>query len=114
MPRPRKDLDAFRDEIERRIASKHTHRQIRSWLAGEGLVISKGTLQSRCVAWETTHRTRTAGTNSTLIEAVESAFHTTNHSTQTIADNTTAQGIPTTRNQVEEIRLKNGGRRRAS
>jgi hypothetical protein len=44
MPRPRKDLDAFRDEIERRIASKDTHRQIRSWLAGEGLVVSKGTL----------------------------------------------------------------------
>jgi hypothetical protein len=92
MPRPRVDLDAFRDEIERRIASKHTHThtQIRSWLAGEGLTVSKGTLQSRCVAWETTRRTRTAGTNSTLIEAVESAFHTTNHSDQTIADNITA------------------------
>jgi len=41
MPRPRKDLDAFRDEIERRVARKHTHHQIRSWLAGEGLVVSK-------------------------------------------------------------------------
>jgi hypothetical protein len=57
---------------------------------------------------------RTAGTNATLIEAVESAFHTTNHGDQTIADNITAQGIPTTRKQVEEIRLKNGWRRRAN
>jgi hypothetical protein len=64
MPRPRKDLDAFRDEIERRIASKHTHRQIRSWLAGEGLIISKDTLQSRCVAWEATRRTRTVSLES--------------------------------------------------
>jgi hypothetical protein len=31
-----------------------------------------------------------------------------------IADNITAQGISTTRNQVEEIRLKNGWRRRAN
>jgi hypothetical protein len=104
MPRPRKDLDAFRDEIERRVASKHTHRQIRSWLAGEGLVVSKGTLQSRCVAWEATRRTRTAGTNTTLIDAVETAFHTTGHSDQTIADNITATGLSTTHNQIKEIR----------
>jgi hypothetical protein len=114
MPRPRVDLDTFRDEIERRIASNHTHKQIRSWLAGQGVIISKGTLQSRCVAWETTRRTTTAGTNTTLIEAVETAFHTTNYSDQTIADNITASGLYTTRNQVEEIRLKNGWRRRAN
>ena len=66
------------------------------------------------MAWETTRPTRTAGTNSKLIEAVESTFHITNHSDQTIADNITAQGIPTTRNQVEEICLKNGWRRRAN
>jgi hypothetical protein len=46
--------------------------------------------------------TRTAGTNAVLIKAVERAFHTTNHSDQMIADNITAQGISTTRNQVEE------------
>jgi hypothetical protein len=87
MPRPRVDLDAFRDKIERRITSKHTHRQIRSWLAGKGFIISKGTLQSRCVAWETTRQTRTAGTNTTFVKVVEKVFHTTNYSDQTIADN---------------------------
>jgi hypothetical protein len=49
------------------------------------------------VAWDAFRRTRTAGTNATLIEAVERAFHTTNHSDQVIADNITAQGISTTR-----------------
>ena len=98
MPRPRKDLDAFRDKIERRIASKHTHNSIRSWLAGEGLIISKNTFSARCVAWEASRRTRTAGTSTALIEGVETAFHTTNHSDQTIADNITASGLPTTRN----------------
>jgi hypothetical protein len=34
MPRFQVDFNAFRDEIERRIASEHTHRQIRSWLVG--------------------------------------------------------------------------------
>jgi hypothetical protein len=89
MPRPRIDLEAFRDDIERRIASNYTYKQIRSWLAGQGVIISKRTLQARCVAWETTRRTTTAGTNTPLIEAVEAAFHTTNHSDQTIADNIT-------------------------
>jgi hypothetical protein len=46
--------------------------------------------------------------NTTLIEAVEIAFHTTNHNNQMIADNASTQGIPTTRNQVEEIRLRHG------
>ena len=114
MPRPQINLDAYRDEIERRITSNHIHTQIRSWLAGEGIIISKGTLQSRYVAWETTRRTRMAGTNTTLIEAVETAFHTTNHSDQTIADNITASGLHTTRNQVEEIRLRHSWRRRAN
>jgi DNA-directed RNA polymerase specialized sigma54-like protein len=101
MPRPRVDLDPWRDEIERRIAQKHTHRQILGWLAGEGVVVSKNTFSSQMVAWDASRRTRTAGTNAMLIEAVEREFHTTNHSDQMIADNITAQGISTTRNQVE-------------
>jgi hypothetical protein len=109
MPRPRKDLDAFRDEIKHRIASKYTHRQIRSWLAREGLITSKGTLQSRCMAWEATRQTRTADTNTTLIEAVETAFHTTDHSDQTIADNITATGLPTTRNHHSAAWRCHGG-----
>jgi hypothetical protein len=85
-------------------ASTHTAR-IRSSLAGEGLIVSKGTLQSRCVAWEATPRTRTAGTNTTLIEAMETAFHTTDHRDQTIADNIAATGLPTTHNQIKDINI---------
>jgi hypothetical protein len=114
MPHPRADLNAFRDEIKRRIAQKHTHRQILNWLAGNGLIISKNTLSSRVMAWNTSRRIRTAGTNTTLIEAIKIAFHTTNHNDQTITDNITTQGIPTTRNQVERIRLKHSWQRRAN
>jgi hypothetical protein len=79
MPRPRVDLDALRDEIERRIAQKHTHRQILSWLAGKGVIVSKNTFSSRMVVWDVSRRTRTAGTNATLIEAVERAKTGTGH-----------------------------------
>ena len=44
--RPRKELDEYRGEIERRIAAGQTHTQIRSWLATEGVRISKNTLSS--------------------------------------------------------------------
>jgi hypothetical protein len=114
MPRPRIDLDAFRDEIERRIAQKHTHPQILSWLAGKGVIISKNTFSSRIVAWDASRRTRTAAQNPALVAAIDTAFHTTSHNDLTIAENITSQGIPTTRNQVEEIRLTHGWRRRAN
>ena len=41
MPRPRKNLDRFRDEIERRIADTQTQDQILSWLATQGVNVSK-------------------------------------------------------------------------
>jgi hypothetical protein len=50
-----------------------------------------------------------------LVSAIETAFHTTQHDDEIIARNVTAQGIPTTRNQVkEEIRLANNWRRRGN
>jgi hypothetical protein len=101
MPRPRKDLNAFRDKIERRITSKHTHRQIRSWLAGESLIISKGILQSRCMARKQLVGRERQG----RILRLSRQFHTIDHSDQTIADNITATGLPTTRNQIKRYVL---------
>jgi hypothetical protein len=48
------------------------------------------------------------------VSAVEAAFHTTQHDDETIAHNITTQGIPTTRNQVKEVRLANSWRRRGN
>jgi hypothetical protein len=50
MPRPPENLDQFREEIERRIASHDTHTQIRSWLARNKLTLGKNTLSRRVVA----------------------------------------------------------------
>jgi hypothetical protein len=114
MPRPRKNLDEFRDEIECRIANNSTQDQILSWLARQGVTVSRNTLSSRCIAWETSRYTRTVPSDTDLISAIDTAFHTTCHSDQTIADNITAQEIPTTMNQVKDIRLVHGWRRRGN
>jgi hypothetical protein len=60
------------------------------------------------VAWETSSRTRTAASEPALLAAIEQEFFTTHHDDQAIADAITAQGLSTTRNQVEEVRLAHG------
>jgi hypothetical protein len=112
MPRPRKNLDDFRDEIEQRIANKHTQVQILSWLASQGVSVSRNTLSSRCATWEASRHTRTAVSDIGLISKIDTAYHTTHHSDQTIADNISGSGTPTTRNQVKRIRLAHDWRRR--
>jgi hypothetical protein len=84
MPYPRENLDKFRDEIE---PSKHTHNKIRSWLASQGIIISKNAFSSRCVAWGSSCRTRIAASNPALVSVIDAAFHTTYYDDQTIADN---------------------------
>jgi hypothetical protein len=114
MPRPRKDLDQYRDEIERRIDNHHTQAQIRRWLTREGILISKNTLSTRIVAWQASRRTRIAATDPELISAIETAFHTTQYDDQRITNNITTQGLPTTANQVQVIRLAHGWHRRGN
>jgi hypothetical protein len=114
MPRPRKDLQEFRERIELRITSGQTHNEIRRWLATNGVFVSKNTLSTRCVTWEASRRSRTAASEPALVSAIEAAFHTTQHDDETIARNITTQGIPTTRNQVKEVRLTNSWRRRGN
>jgi hypothetical protein len=72
MPRPRINLDTFRDEIERRIVDKHTQNQIRRWLASQGVAVSENTLSARCLEWEATRRTKTA-----LVAAGSASFRLT-------------------------------------
>jgi hypothetical protein len=61
MPRPQKTLDQFQAQIELRVASGQTHKEIRSWLATQGVRVSKNTLSTRCVAWSATRRSGTYG-----------------------------------------------------
>jgi hypothetical protein len=66
------------------------------------------------MAWEASRRTTTVASDTDLVSEIDMAYHTTHHSDRTIADNITARGIPTTMNQVKEIRLAHGWRRRGN
>jgi hypothetical protein len=114
MPRPRKNLDEFRAEIELRVTNGQTQKEICSYLATEGLRVSRNTLSARCVAWEAIRYSKTSVSEPALVSAVETAFHTTHHNDETIARNITTQGIPTTQSQVKKVRLAHGWRRRAN
>jgi hypothetical protein len=91
MPRSQIELDQFRDEIERRIALKHTQPEILNWLAQQGAIISRNTLSTRVNAWAT-DRSKTASSDAKLVSEVDTAFHTSEHSDETIANNLNAAG----------------------
>lgn len=112
MPRPPKDFDQFRDEIERRLAQGHTQSQIRNWLAARGVRVSKNTLSTRIVSWKASRHSRTADSNPALLAAIETEYHTTHHDDRAIAEAITAQGLHTTERQVKRLRLANGWRHR--
>ena len=102
MPPAPINLEPFRAQIELRIAAGQTHAKIREWLATEGIQIGRNAFSQRCVAWEASRHTRTPAIDPALVAAIDTAFHTSEHDDSTIARNIAAQGIPTTRNQVED------------
>ena len=105
MPHPLINLDSFQSEIERRIAAGESQNQIRKWLATQGISISKNFFSSRIVTWKASRSITTSSTNSALVSAIKTAFHTTQHNDETIAQNIISQSIFTTHNQVKVIRL---------
>ena len=111
-PRPRKELDEFKAEIQLQFAEGQSYNDIRRWLAGKGVRISKTTLCSRVVEWQGKTAT-TLSSDINLVSEVDSAFHATHHDDKTIAANVNAIGIPTTHRQVKRIRLAHGWRRRS-
>lgn len=82
-------------------------------LSSRGITVSKSTLQSRIIAWDVSRQTKTSVDDPELISAINVIFHATQHDDEIIARDITSQGIHTTSNQVKEIRLAHGWRRRA-
>ena len=113
MPAPQMDLDPFKAEIQDRIAAGESQKDVRRWLAAKGVQIHRNTLSTRLLEWQGTS-TQVPSIDATLVAEVDSAFHTTHHDDQTIADNIAASGIPTTHRQVKRIRLTQGWRRRGN
>jgi hypothetical protein len=107
MPRARKDLAEFRDEILRRISENHTKSQIQTWSAGQGLIVSRNTLSTRCTEWEA-NKTIIPSSDAALVAVVDTTFHTTDHDDHVITDNISAFSLPITHRQVKRIRLFHG------
>ena len=113
MPTPEIDLDPFKAEMQNRIAAGESQKDVRRWLAAKGVQIHRNTLSTRLQEWQwTPTQVQVPSIDATLVAEVDSAFHTTHHDDQTIADNIAASGIPTTHRQVKRIRLTHGWRRR--
>jgi hypothetical protein len=92
MPAVRKNIEEFRAQIELKIASGQTHKEIRGWLHSQGVRISKNTFSTRCSAWGATRRRTIPDSEPALVAAVETAVYTTQHNDDTIALDVTAQG----------------------
>jgi len=115
MPRPLTNLEPFREDIQRRILiQKQSQEEILKWLKGKNIHCSKRSLIRRCKEWEASRWTTSSPSNSSLLEAIQNAFNTTFDSDEAIAQKLNSQGLQTTPNQVQEIRLKYGWRRRAA
>src|SRR6266516_2935627 len=115
MPRPLTNLEPFREDIQRRILiQKQSQEEILKWLKGKNIQCSKRSLIRRCKEWEASRWTTSSPSNSSLLEAIQNAFNTTFDSDEAIAQKLNSQGLQTTPNQVQEIRLKYGWRRRAA
>lgn len=113
MPVPSIKSDLFQKEIELQLAAGNTQSQVREWLSSRGISVSKNTLQRRIIAWDVGRQTKTSVDDPELLLAINIMFHATQHDDETITRDITSQGIHSTSNQVKEIRLAHGWRRRA-
>lgn len=114
MPRLKINLEPYRHEIESQIESGNTQTEIREWLSTKGIHISKNAFSRQISRWKISRRTFTPAKNALLISAIKRAFHTTKYDDETIAQYISSQGIPTSQNQVKEIRLAQGWQRRGN
>ena len=109
MPRPKKDLDAWRGAIEQRIMEGQTQHEILSWLAGEGIIVSQRTFKRILQAWGTQSnytRLRIHLQDPSIPTAVHDLWSRDQLSDTQIAEVLTARGIALSTLQVQEIRLK--------
>ena len=115
MPRPKKDLDAWRTNIEQRIIQGQTHQEILIWLAGKGISVSRGTLRAILRQWGTqSDRSRllNSSQNASLPTAVHDLWSQRRLTDIQIAETLTARGIALSTRQVQSIRLRHSIYRR--
>jgi hypothetical protein len=114
MPRPRIDLDLYRDEIYNLIYEDNfTMKDIASFLRDEKQVnVNISTIQRRCTKWGFTQRLREYPLE--WIEAVRMSFFGSFSTDVEIAEDLQDMGFRITAWQVKAVRLEHGWKRRAN
>lgn len=114
MPRPRLELDCYRDEIYSRIFEDgHTIDDIVSFLRDEEEVnVTRKTIQRRCTEWGFTQRLREYPPEWT--EAVRISFFGSFSTDVEIAEDLQDMGFRISTWQVKVVRLEHGWKRRAN
>jgi hypothetical protein len=105
-------LIPFRDEIELRIQAGQSQKEIMSWLASKGIIAGRITYAKFCREEGLRRKTTVPATDPALVEAIDHEFHYTSDDNTTIVNRLQTRGIPTTANQVREVRITNNWRQR--
>jgi hypothetical protein len=94
MPRPRIEIDEFREEIRQRLFSgKQTHAQIAQALEEEkGISVTARFIKDRCKEWGFSRSGLSS--NATVLATVSQEFHTTTNNDESIASILNAHGLP--------------------
>ena len=96
------------------MVQKQRHRDIVKWLAEQGCQTTTQTLLRRCRGWGATRRPAVSSDDPALTAAIHEQYASTFDNDATISKTLIAQGIHTSRNQVNEIRIKHGWHRRSN
>src|SRR5271154_5984958 len=106
MPR-RPDLEPFRQPITERLArTGSSQTEVRAWLLlVHGVKVSRTHLIECVAAWGLSRKSPNAKTPE-LRDQIKALFFSTKHNDKKIAQIITDGGLPTTPNQVKEVRLE--------
>src|SRR5438045_8558937 len=107
MPRPEVNLDHLRPEIEQRIIlRKQSHKEVLAWLATQGIVINRKTLQRRIIQWGISRHGSAA--HETAVASGESALRYTQKDETASARDLNAEGRKSKARTVPSIRMGKG------
>ena len=96
MPRPKTNLDTWRTAIEQRISEGKTQTEIRNWLQGNGIMVSRGTFRSILRLWNAQSdrsRLRKQGQDASVPTAVHELWSQQHLDDVQIAETLTTRGI---------------------
>jgi hypothetical protein len=108
---PRSAINTYKDDILELKEEGIPNNEVLSWLQERGITVGDTTLRMRLKEWGWSKKT-TVPQSPELISRVNHLFHHTLLSDSQIAERIAEEdGLPTTKNQIYEIRMRHGWKR---